>query len=490
MAIPEYVSLLKRGVETWNQWRAENPEIQPDLTSSNLTKADLFNANLSGVNLSGANLSGANLSGANLSGANLSKAILFEAQLNRANLSSAMLSEANLNSASLAGADLNNANLSASELSRADLREASFRLALLNQANLKQSVALGADFSSAELTGSCIENWNTNSSTNLTNVICEYIFLKEGYEERRPHNGNFAPGEFAELYEVSLEAINIVFQDGIDWRAFLAAFQQIQAEIGDADLSVQAIERKSKSFVVRLETSKTFDKAEVERSIKEKYETQLQVTEATYRAQLQEKEREIEIYRQQGSNMMEIAKLFASRMPYVGISTVNVTGGLNIDLREASRSLDELVSNLESENLNDLANSVKEVKAELESSTDREEKQRIEELIRLSQIATARGNSEELQKLQERYVSYSDLEESINSKLIEGFNRFSKDYHSALKAGDYKTVAKAANSSYELCQEVLASLDRENHADLYRKVVALSSYWKLSRDLYAARGGL
>ena len=33
MANEEHVALLKQGVEVWNKWREENPDIKPDLTA-------------------------------------------------------------------------------------------------------------------------------------------------------------------------------------------------------------------------------------------------------------------------------------------------------------------------------------------------------------------------------------------------------------------------------------------------------------------------
>jgi len=64
MANQEQVEILKQGIEIWNQWRNNNPDV----------KLDLSRADLSGANLSGADLSGADLSGANLSGATLARA--------------------------------------------------------------------------------------------------------------------------------------------------------------------------------------------------------------------------------------------------------------------------------------------------------------------------------------------------------------------------------------------------------------------------------
>jgi hypothetical protein len=84
MANPEHVAKLKEGVEAWNQWRREAPDIIP-----NLNEADF-----SGANLAGANLGGVNLFGANLVGAELIQALLYQANLSRANLGGADLTDA------------------------------------------------------------------------------------------------------------------------------------------------------------------------------------------------------------------------------------------------------------------------------------------------------------------------------------------------------------------------------------------------------------
>jgi hypothetical protein len=134
MANPEHLAKLKEGVEAWNWWRLENPEIKPslsrvnfkgtDLQGMNFVGADLSEADLSGANLISmfldeANLSGANLNGADLCGAYLIRADLQRANLNWANLNKADLSEANLNLANLNIANLRETNLSKTNLSGA-----------------------------------------------------------------------------------------------------------------------------------------------------------------------------------------------------------------------------------------------------------------------------------------------------------------------------------------------------------------------------------
>lgn len=38
----KHLDILKQGVETWNQWRKENPEIRLGLSSADLSEADLI----------------------------------------------------------------------------------------------------------------------------------------------------------------------------------------------------------------------------------------------------------------------------------------------------------------------------------------------------------------------------------------------------------------------------------------------------------------
>ena len=78
MADEEHVALLKQGVEVWNKWRKENPDVGRTCTGGPARRepepGEPGGANLRGANLGEANLSGADLSRADLSGANLSAA--------------------------------------------------------------------------------------------------------------------------------------------------------------------------------------------------------------------------------------------------------------------------------------------------------------------------------------------------------------------------------------------------------------------------------
>ena len=261
MANQEQVDRLTRNIEEWNQWRDDNPgwdvEIDleevilsgadlrkanlycayfcyadlcfvnfegADLTSANFEGANLSNAYFEGVNLSHANLNSTDLFGANLRGANLSNTNFWRAYLPAVYLEGANLSNASLSHANLEGADLEGANLEGADLSYAYLEGANLRGANLSNAKIKCTL-LSASLEKAILTGACIQDWRVNSETNFDDVICDYIYLKSEYENgeyvyknRCPSdpNKNFKPGDFARLVKSSLEAVDLIFSNGID----------------------------------------------------------------------------------------------------------------------------------------------------------------------------------------------------------------------------------------------------------------------------------
>ncbi len=85
MANEDHVKLLKSGVETWNEWREQLPNVVPDFFQANLAEEDLPGASLFEANLQGARLDNAVLDAADLKGANLQEANLQRANLNEAN---------------------------------------------------------------------------------------------------------------------------------------------------------------------------------------------------------------------------------------------------------------------------------------------------------------------------------------------------------------------------------------------------------------------
>ena len=141
----EHLARLKDGVPTWNEWRAENPDVVPDLSGAELRGINLIGANLGGANLFRSQLDDANLESANLHGSNLSDARLFEA-----NLASSDLTEAIVDGTNLFGANLHAADLSGATLFGADFIEANLDMCNMGGAAIATTSFGGSDLSSVK----------------------------------------------------------------------------------------------------------------------------------------------------------------------------------------------------------------------------------------------------------------------------------------------------------------------------------------------------
>jgi len=169
MANEEQLAILKQGVESWNKWRAENPEVRIDLRKASLSKS----------NLRGADLHESVLRGADLAEADLTRANLYKANLGEANLHGASL-DANLAEAYLFGATLTEANLSSANLYQADLSSADLRAANLSGANLVGAKLIGANFHQADLTAANLVETNLHQA-DLSEAKLNLIRLQGGY---------------------------------------------------------------------------------------------------------------------------------------------------------------------------------------------------------------------------------------------------------------------------------------------------------------------
>ena len=222
----------------------------------------------------------------------------------------------NLRGANLIGADLKNANLKG-----ADISEATFQGAILEWTNLTLTQAIGTDFTNAQMTGACVEAWNIENSTKLDNVDCRFVYLleqpKQGTDdrERRPSSGEFKPGEFTKLFEEVLNTVDLIFKQGIDWKAFVAAFKKVQVENEGTELAIQSIENKGDGvIVVRVRVPTDANKEKIHSEFTQNYELALKEVEKRYKAELKGKEYQLELHRQQNANMwLIIYKLAESR---------------------------------------------------------------------------------------------------------------------------------------------------------------------------------
>ncbi len=101
MATAEHLAIIDSGIQVWNKWRLEHPEITPDLSGASLCDRQLRRADFRDSILSGADLSRSDLSEAEFCHAKVEAGICRDANLFRADFFNA----------DFTGADLSGANL-------------------------------------------------------------------------------------------------------------------------------------------------------------------------------------------------------------------------------------------------------------------------------------------------------------------------------------------------------------------------------------------
>ncbi|PSB30070.1 pentapeptide repeat-containing protein [Stenomitos frigidus] len=241
--------------------------------------------------------------------------------------------------AKLRNTNLNGANLEQADLTWADLTCAHMRQANLKDAKLIEALALGTDFTGATFTGACLEAWNIDSHTILEGVHCQYVYLLRNQQERRPSSGDFAPGEFTKLFQEALNTVDLIFRNGVDWKAFVAAFQTVQVDNDGTELTIQSIENKGDGVVVvRVSVPEGADKAKLHSEFNLNYDLAVKALEAKYYAELKAKDEQITIYREKSADMTEILRLLANRPVTVEVNASAESKAMN-DSTDKSQSV-------------------------------------------------------------------------------------------------------------------------------------------------------
>jgi uncharacterized protein YjbI with pentapeptide repeats len=278
-------------------------------TGTNFTQSDLAQANFNQARLKHANFQRSHLDHTNFYQAQgLQQACTTHTILHDPTVCHLVVTHQGCNHTYI-GRNLKGANLTAADLRGADFTEADLSGALLTDAALENSnwskaQAIGTNFHQANLTGACLEAWNIDSTSQLDAIICDYIYLRHPHQERRPSSGNFGPGDFTELFQEIIHTIDLIFRQGIDQQAFNYSLHQLQLENNGIPLTIRSLERKGNGVVVvRVDVPATADKPLLHAGFTQHYDLALQAIAAQlhnqYQAQLQAKDEQIAIYREQ-----------------------------------------------------------------------------------------------------------------------------------------------------------------------------------------------
>ena len=197
MGNPEHLKILKQGVDSWNRWRKENPNIQPDLSRENLQGNCFDGANLDGTNFKSANLSGSSIFRAHLEGTDLSQTDLQRASVNYSYACGAFIIQANLQHADFFGTALRKANMNRVDLTGANLLETD-----LNGAQLTGTV-----FNHARVGNTGFSNVDLSKTIGLETLIhrspstigIDTIYLSKGKIPESFLRGCGVPEEFIQF---------------------------------------------------------------------------------------------------------------------------------------------------------------------------------------------------------------------------------------------------------------------------------------------------
>ncbi len=271
----------------------------------------------------------------NLNGLNLQGAYLKDGEM----------SDLSLIETNLTGSDLRNGDLCNSNLLRANLSGADLQLANLQNCILVQTDLTGTNLADANLTGACIENWNINGRTNFTEIQCDYIYRKLDDTgkpiDRYPLDRNFEPGEFASLYQEVENAVELIFKEGINWRAFAFSLQKLQLDDEGLGLQLRGIEQRGDFWVVKVTHDQNVPSAVVEQKLGAAYEA-LQLALVSKEQQINQL---LGIVTNQSEALKELSKKpFGNQFNITGSTITNLAGSGEIDYTEAANQVRNLVS--------------------------------------------------------------------------------------------------------------------------------------------------
>ena len=185
MPKPEHFEIVNQGVDAWNKWREENPEIEPDLSDCDLSEMRLNNANFGDTDLRRSDLRNTDFRGSNLVRADLRAANITKASFNLAKMREANFSEAYIRESDLSEADLKRAYFIRADLVRVDLWETN-----LTKADFRWSYLIGTDLKHANLNQADLR-WSHMSEVNLSEAnLSEANLIKASLTKANLHHAN------------------------------------------------------------------------------------------------------------------------------------------------------------------------------------------------------------------------------------------------------------------------------------------------------------
>jgi hypothetical protein len=245
-----------------------------------------------------------------------------------------------LRGAYLQDADLRYMNFTDTDLIGADLRGADLRNSILARTQV-----IDVNFTNANLTGICIEHWSVNDQTCFTEVQCDYIYRKLDEKgestDRYPFDRNFEPREFESLYQEVGNVVELIFKEGVNWRAFSFSLQKLQLEDDGLGLELKGFEKRGDRWVVKVTHNESASRQVVEQRVYGMYDQMKTLLDA--------KEQQINKLLGIAADQAEALKSY-SKQPFgnsffiTGSTITNLAGSGQIDYDEAAGQVRSIVA--------------------------------------------------------------------------------------------------------------------------------------------------
>lgn len=209
MTLSSHIEILSKGVLFWNNWRENNPNINPDLKKGNFRGENFSGANFKNADCAFADLSSSTLMDTDFTGANLNMADLKLSNMKNSILEGAKLWECNLYKSNLENENLTLAVLNESTLAKSNLKNALLRGAVLRGCNLKEANLINAVLDKTDFRNSIRSKTIISNRKDLLDSIVDstagFEFVSDNLKKERDERNKRAHNAFGKQEKGSIK---------------------------------------------------------------------------------------------------------------------------------------------------------------------------------------------------------------------------------------------------------------------------------------------
>ncbi|PSB10386.1 hypothetical protein C7B62_09660 [Pleurocapsa sp. CCALA 161] len=139
---------------------------------------------------------------------------------------------------------------------------------------LSVNQAWNTNFNQSILTGACLENTKIDDRTSFAQVICQYLYKNHDQQQRLPENqqDSLSSSDFETMLQDLMDAIEVTFNEDINWKIMLDAFESLQQKYQSHKIHLKSVEANANyRFVVRIIVKPSTKTAAIAQSFRQEY---------------------------------------------------------------------------------------------------------------------------------------------------------------------------------------------------------------------------